>query len=125
MSHHLDTPEAAERGQLFITDLFVFDGPGSTAFVLDVNSTVTGKHAEPDFWPGARYDLKVHLDGAAREGVTFRVTFGEADPAGGQACRLNWLTGADAADDAADQLAERNGPVRARLKTAHLSRFGP
>lgn len=102
MSHHLDTPEAAERGQLFINDLFVFDGRGSTVFVLDVNSTVTGKHADPDFWPGARYDLKVHLDGAEREGVTFRVTFGEADPAGGQEFRLNLLTGADAADDAAD-----------------------
>ncbi len=102
MSHHLNTPEAAERGQLFINDLFVFDGRGSTVFILDVNSTVTGKHADPDFWPGARYDLKVHLNGAEREGVTFRVTFGEPDPAGGQAFQLYLLTGADAADDAAD-----------------------
>ena len=102
MSHHLDTPEAAERGQLFINDLFAFDGQGSTVLVLDVNSTVTGKHAEPDFWPGARYNLKVHLDGAEREGVTFRVTFGEADTGGGQAFQLHLLTGADAADDDAD-----------------------
>lgn len=102
MSHHLDTPEAAERGQLFINDLFVFDGPGSTVVILDVNSTVTGKHASPDFWPGARYDLKVHLNGAAREDVTFRVTFGEADPAGEQGFTLNLLTGTDAADDGAE-----------------------
>lgn len=99
MSHHLDTPEAAQRGQLLINDLFVFDGRGSTVFILDVNSTVTGKHADPDFWPGARYDLKVHLNGAEREGVTFRVTFGEADPAGGQAFQLYLLTGADASDE--------------------------
>lgn len=99
MSHHLDTPEAAERGQLFIDDLFVFDRPGGTVFVLDVNSTVTGAHADPDFWPGARYDLKVHLDGAEREDVTLRVTFGDADPDGEQDYRLHLLTGADATDD--------------------------
>ena len=102
MSHHLDTPEAAERGQLFINDLFVFDGQSSTVFVLDVNSTVTGDHADPDFWPGARYNLKIHLNGAEREGVTFRVTFGEADTGGGQAFQMHLLVGADAADDAAD-----------------------
>ena len=102
MSHHLDTPEAAERGQLFINDLFVFGGQGSTVFVLDVNSTVTGQHAEPDFWPGARYNLKAHLDGAEREGVTFRMTFGEAATDGGQVFQLHLLTGADAADDDAD-----------------------
>ena len=101
MSHHLATPEAAERGQLFIDDLFVFDGQGSTVFVLDVNSTVTGEHADPDFWPGARYEVKAHRDGAEREDVTFRVTFGEADPAGGQTFQLHVLTGAQAADDAA------------------------
>jgi len=101
MSHHLDTPEAAERGQLFIDDLFVFDGRGSTVLVLDVNSTVTGQHAVPDFWPGARYEIKAHCDGSEREDVTFRVTFGEDDPAGGQEFQLHLLKGADAADDAA------------------------
>ncbi len=99
MSHHLDTPEAAERGQLFIDDLYVFDGQGSTALVLDVNTTVTGEHADPDFWPGARYELKAHLDGSAREGITFRVTFGEPEPGGAQAFQLQVLTGSDASDD--------------------------
>jgi hypothetical protein len=31
MSHHLDTPLAAQNGQLFIDDLYVFPGEGSTA----------------------------------------------------------------------------------------------
>ena len=101
MSHHLDTPEAAERGQLFIDDLFVFDGQGNTVFVLDVNSTVTGEHANPDFWPRARYEVKIHRGGAEREDVSFRVTFEEADPAGGQRFQVHVLTGAQAADDAA------------------------
>lgn len=100
MSHHLDTPEAAERGQLFIDDLFVFDAEGSTLFVLDVNSTVTGEHASPDFWPGARYELHVHTDAAEQEALTFRVTFGEPE-AGGQSVRLEALTGASATGDAA------------------------
>ena len=101
MSHHLDTPEAAERGQLFIDDLFVFDGRGSTVLVLDVNTTVTGSHASPDFWPGARYELKANVGGSDREQVTFRVTFGEAGPAGAQPFELHVLTGADASDDTA------------------------
>ncbi len=101
MSHHLDTPEAAERGQLFIDDLFVFDTDGGTAFVLDVNSTVTGSHATPDFWPGARYELKLHVDGSEREQVTYRVTFGEPEGSG-QTLRLEQLTGDAASDDRAD-----------------------
>ena len=35
MSHHLDTPLAAQTGQLFIDDLYVFPGQGSTVFVMD------------------------------------------------------------------------------------------
>jgi hypothetical protein len=38
MSHHLDTPLAAQNGQLFIDDLYVFPGDGSTVF---------GSHARP------------------------------------------------------------------------------
>jgi hypothetical protein len=32
MSHHLDTPLAAQNGQLYIDDLYVFSGDGSTVF---------------------------------------------------------------------------------------------
>jgi hypothetical protein len=67
MSHHLDTPLAAQNGQLFIDDLYVFPGDGSTVFVMDVNSNVTGVYAQPGFHPEARYELKVHFDGAGYE----------------------------------------------------------
>ncbi len=101
LSHHLDTPEAAERGQLFLDDLFVFDGEQGTVFVVDVNTTVTGEHASPDFWPGARYELHVHTDGAEQESLVLRVVFGEPE-AGGQSVRLEAVTGAG--DGSADEL---------------------
>ena len=37
MSHHLDTPLAAQTGQLYLDDLYVFSGEHSTVFVMDVN----------------------------------------------------------------------------------------
>ena len=46
MSHHLDTPLAAQTGQLYIDDLYVFPGEGSTVFVMDVNSNVNGLHTD-------------------------------------------------------------------------------
>ena len=42
MSHHLDTPLASQNGQLYLDDLYVFQGNASTVFVMDVNSNVTG-----------------------------------------------------------------------------------
>ena len=60
MSHHLDTPLARQNGQLYIDDLYVFPGDGSTVFIMDVNSDITGAHAEPGFHPEARYEIKVH-----------------------------------------------------------------
>ena len=78
MSHHLDTPLAAQTGQLYIDDLYVFPGEGSTVFVMDVNSNITGVHSEPGFHPEARYEFKVHFDGADFEALTYRVAFGEA-----------------------------------------------
>ena len=41
MSHHLDTPLAAQTGQLYLDDLYVFPGEGSTVFIMDVNSGLT------------------------------------------------------------------------------------
>ncbi len=101
MSHHLDTPLAAQNGQLYIDDLYVFPGEGSTVFVMDVNSNVNGLHAEPGFHPEARYEFKVHFDGADFEALTYRVSFGEADPGGRQALRLHTLTGDEAREDSA------------------------
>ena len=101
MSHHLDTPLAAQTGQLFIDDLYVFPGQGSTVFVMDVNSNVNGLHSEPGFHPEARYEFKVHFDGAGFEALTYRVSFGEPDAAGRQPLRLHALTGDEAREDAA------------------------
>jgi len=102
MSHHLDTPLAAQNGQLFIDDLYVFPGEASTVFVMDVNSNVNGLYSEPGFHPEARYEFKVHFDGADFEDLTYRVSFGGADTAGGQALQLRALTGRAAREDSAD-----------------------
>jgi hypothetical protein len=101
MSHHLDTPLAAQNGQLYIDDLYVFPGEGSTVFVLDVNSNITGVYAQPGFHPEARYEFKVHFGGAGFEALTYRVAFGEAGADGSQSLRLYTLAGADAREDSA------------------------
>jgi Domain of unknown function (DUF4331) len=102
VSHHLDTPLAAQTGQLLLDDLCVFGGSnGSTVFVMDVNSTVNGLHSEPGFHPEARYEFKVHFDGAAFEDLTYRVSFGDADADGRQALQLHTLTSSNAREDSA------------------------
>jgi uncharacterized protein DUF4331 len=101
MSHHLDTPLAAQTGQLYLDDLYVFPGQGSTVFVMDVNSDVNGLHSEPGFHPEARYEFKVHADGADFETLTFRVSFGEADSGGRQVLQLHALCGEAAREDSA------------------------
>ena len=101
MSHHLDTPLAAQTGQLFIDDLYVFPGDASTVLVMDVNSDVNGLHSEPGFHPEGRYEFKVHFDGAADEELTYRVSFAAARADGVQALELHTLTGADAREDGA------------------------
>src|SRR6187549_2169001 len=99
VSHHLDTPLASQTGQLYLDDLYVFPGEDSTVFVMDVNSTITGAHAEPAFHPEARYEFKVHLDGAEFEDLTYRVSFGDADPAGRQTLQLHAISGPEARED--------------------------
>ncbi|MGO9173247.1 MAG: DUF4331 family protein [Rhodomicrobium sp.] len=101
MSHHLDTPLAAKTGQLYIDDLYVFSGDGGTVFIMDVNSNITGVYAKPGFHPEARYEFKLHFDGADFEALTYRVSFGEADAGGRQAMRLHALTGKEAREDSA------------------------
>jgi Domain of unknown function (DUF4331) len=101
MSHHLDTPLAAKTGQLYLDDLYVFPGEAGTVLVMDVNSDVNGMHTEPGFHPEARYEFKVHVDGADFETLTYRVSFGQADSAGRQALQLHALTGEQAREDSA------------------------
>jgi hypothetical protein len=101
MSHHLDTPLAAQNGQLYIDDLYVFSGDDSTVFIMDVNSNITGVHVKPGFHHEARYEFKVHFDGADFEGLTYRVSFDEAGSDGRQAVKVYALTGAEAREDSA------------------------
>ncbi|MFY9839826.1 MAG: DUF4331 family protein [Xanthobacteraceae bacterium] len=101
MSHHLDTPLAAQNGQLFIDDLYVFSGDGSTVFIMDVNSNITGVHVKPGFHHEARYEFKVHFDGAEFETLTYRVSFDEPDSNRRQAMRLHALTGKEAREESA------------------------
>lgn len=101
MSHHLDTPLARQNGQLYIDDLYVFPGDRSTVFVMDVNSTITGPDVQPGFHHEARYEFKVHFDGADFEELTYRVSFDEADSDGRQHLQLHALTGRDAREDSA------------------------
>ena len=103
MSHHLDTPLAAQTGQLYLDDLHALSrATGAPVLVMDVNSNVNGLHSEPGFHPEARYEFKVHFDGADFEDLTYRVSFGAPDADGGQPLRLRALTGGQARDDAAD-----------------------
>lgn len=99
MSHHLDTPLAAQTGQLFLDDLYVFPGGNSTVLIMNVNSTINGRFAQPDFHPEARYEFKIHFDGADFEEVTYRISFDQADSGGRQALRLHALSGQDARRD--------------------------
>src|SRR5262249_18716189 len=86
---------------LYIDDLYVFPGDRSTVFVMDVNSSITGRDVQPGFHHEARYELKVHFDGADFEALTYRVSFGEAGADGRQALRLHALTGEQARQDSA------------------------
>ncbi len=70
-------------------------------FIMDVNSNITFVHVKPGFHHEARYEFKVHFDGADFETLTYRVSFGEAASDGRQAMRLHALTGQDAREDAA------------------------
>jgi hypothetical protein len=105
MSHHLDTPHARQSGQLFLDDLYVFPGDHSTVLIMDVNSTVTGPGVQPGFHPEARYEFRLHLDGADTEALTYRVSFGERDSQGRQALQVRTLAGdAGRHDNAAGNL---------------------
>ena len=101
MSHHLDTPLARQNGQLYLDDLYVFPGDHSTVFVMDVNSTITGPDVQPGFHPEARYEFKIHFDGAEFETLTYRVSFGDRDSQGRQPLELRALTGDEAREDTA------------------------
>jgi hypothetical protein len=101
MSHHLDAPMASQNGQLYIDDLYVFQADESTVFVMDVNSTITEPNVKQGFHSEARYEFKVHIDGADYEDLTYRVTFGDLEAGGRQRLQLHALTGDEARDESA------------------------
>jgi len=68
---------------------------------MDVNSNITGVHVKPGFHHEARYEFKVHFDGADFETLTYRVSFDEAGSDGRQAMKLHALTGKEAREDSA------------------------
>jgi hypothetical protein len=99
VSHHLDSPLARQNGQLYLNDLYVFSGDRGTVFIMDVNTDVNGADIQRGFHPEARYEFKVHFDGADSEDLTYRVSFSEPDADGQQTFSLHSLTGAEARND--------------------------
>ena len=102
MSHHLDSPTSRKDPRLNVTDAYLFDGTRGTVLVMVSNTSLVGDGYVPGFHPEARYEFKVHTDGAARESITYRFTFGERDADGAQAVTVHALTGDDAGDDTAE-----------------------
>ncbi|MEV0458300.1 DUF4331 family protein [Catellatospora methionotrophica] len=101
MSHHLDSALARQDSRLDLTDQYVFRGTSGTVLVMNVNSAILGDDYREGFHPEARYEFKVHLDGAPVEDLTYRVTFGPVGEDGLQQFSLFAASGADARDDAA------------------------
>jgi hypothetical protein len=97
MSHHLDSPIARQDVRLDITDLYVFRGERGTVLLINVCHSLGGA-AVAGFHPEGRYEFKIDLDGDAVEDLTYRVTFGERDDAGGQEYEVMRLSGAAACD---------------------------
>lgn len=94
MSHHLDSPEAQRDPRLDISDVYLFRGETGTVFVMNCNP-VSGTGG---FHPEAMYEFKVDTNGDQVEDLTFRITFGGADPDGRQRVELRYLDGPAAGD---------------------------
>lgn len=100
MSHHLDSPLSRQDPRLNLTDQYVFDAPGATVLVMNVNTSLAG--TARGFHPEARYEFRIHFEGGLREGAAFRFAFGEPAADGTQTFRLSRLSGEPAGDDMAD-----------------------
>lgn len=110
MSHHLDSPLARKDPRLNITDHYLFDSDAAVVLVMDANTSLAGDGHDDDAHPEARYEFKIHLDGAPRESVTYRFAFAPAQ-AGSQAYTVERLDGTAAGDD------DATGTVIARGST--------
>ncbi|KRD06996.1 hypothetical protein ASE48_13790 [Mycobacterium sp. Root265] len=114
MSHHLDSPTARQDVRLDITDLYVFDGDGGTALMLNVCHSLGGA-TTPGFHPEGRYEFKIDLNGDSTEDLTYRATFTETDTQGRQNFTIHRIAGAAATDPFAEGVlilsGHTNGPV--------------
>ena len=110
MSHHLDSPLARQDPRLNITDQYLFDDGPNVVLVMNVRTSLAGDPHIDRYHPEARYEFRIHLDGAAREELTYRFAFGATED-GAQPFIVQRLTGPSAGDDGAD------GAVIARGRT--------
>jgi len=99
VSHHLDSPASRRDPRLNVTDVYAFDGDGATVMAMMVNSSLAGAGLIAGFHPEGRYELKVHVDGAATEQLTYRFSFEPANASGTQHVAIDRLVGTEAGDD--------------------------
>lgn len=109
MSHHLDSPASRRDPRLNVTDVYAFDGNDATVLTMIVNSSLAGAGRPAGFHPEGRYEFKIHLDSAATEQLTYRLSFAPADASGTQHAAIDRLAGTEAGDDctAGARIAER------------------
>jgi hypothetical protein len=101
MSHHLDSPLARQDPRLNITDQYLFDDGPNLVLVMNVRTSLAGDQHTDQYHPEARYEFRIHLDGAAREELTYRFTFSATED-GAQPFTVQRLTGPSAGDDGAE-----------------------
>ena len=112
MSHHLDSPASRRDPRLNVTDVYAFDGNDATVLTMIVNSSLAGAGRPAGFHPEGRYEFKIHLDGAATEQLTYRLSFAPADASGTQHAAIDRLAGTEAGDDCTAGARIAEGPTR-------------
>lgn len=63
------------------------------------------------FHPEGRYEFRIHLDGAATEQPTYRLSFAPADASGTQHAAIDRLAGTEAGDDCTAGARIAEGPT--------------
>jgi hypothetical protein len=116
MSHHLDSPTARQDVRLDITDLYVFDGDGGTALMINVCHSLGGA-TTPGFHPEGRYEFKIDLNGDSTEDLTYRATFTEPDTQGRQNFTIHRIAGTAATDPFAEGVLMLSGHTNAPVET--------
>ena len=117
MSHHLDSPLARQDPRLNITDQYVFPDEG-TVFVMNSRTSLAGDGTPLGFHDEARYEFKVHLDGAPVESLALRVVF-QPEVDGVQAYQVLRLEGEDAASDSPSGSVVADGRTGETVRGEH------